>query len=85
MATRQLVKDGVHQGGNTSIEDPISGSIIDEGTGETAKVDDNQALHNIDIRALDVLKQILITLKKIEIHMSIASDTELTDEDVREN
>ena len=36
----------------------------------------------VDIRALDIFEQILITLKKIEYHLSIASDTNLNDYDV---
>ena len=36
----------------------------------------------IDLRALDILEQILTTLKKIEYHLFLASDTELKDQDV---
>ena len=36
----------------------------------------------VDIRALALFEQMLITLKKIEYHLSIASDTNLNDEDV---
>ncbi len=36
----------------------------------------------VDLRALSVLEQILITLKKIEYHLFLASDTELKDQDV---
>lgn len=36
----------------------------------------------VDIRALDLFEQMLIALKKIEYHLSIASDTELKDQDV---
>ena len=36
----------------------------------------------VDIRALGLLEQMLITLKKIEYHLSIASDTNLNDQDV---
>ena len=36
----------------------------------------------VDIRALDLFEQILITLKKIEYHLYLASDTELKDHDV---
>ena len=36
----------------------------------------------VDLRALDLFEQMLITLKKIEYHLSIASDTELKDQDV---
>ncbi len=36
----------------------------------------------IDLRALDVLEQMLTTLKKIEYHLYLATDTELKDQDV---
>ena len=36
----------------------------------------------VDIRSLDLLEQILTTLKKIEYHLFLASDTELKDQDV---
>ena len=36
----------------------------------------------VDIRSLGVLEQILTTLKKIEYHLYLASDTELKDQDV---
>ncbi len=36
----------------------------------------------VDLRALSVLEQMLITLKKIEYHLFLASDTELKDQDV---
>ena len=36
----------------------------------------------VDIRALDLFEQMLITLKKIEYHLYLASDTELKDQDV---
>ena len=36
----------------------------------------------VDIRALEILEQILITLKKIEYHLFLATDTELKDQDV---
>ncbi len=36
----------------------------------------------VDLRALSVLEQILIQLKKIEYHLFLASDTELKDQDV---
>ena len=36
----------------------------------------------VDIRALDILEQVLTTLKKIEYHLAIASDTNLNDQDV---
>ena len=36
----------------------------------------------IDIRVLQILEQTLTTLKKIEYHLFIASDTELKDQDV---
>ena len=36
----------------------------------------------VDLRALDILEQILITLKKIEYHLYLASDAELKDQDV---
>ena len=36
----------------------------------------------VDLRALDVLEQMLITLKKIEWHLSEGSNTELKDKDV---
>ncbi len=36
----------------------------------------------VDLRALDILQQMLITLKKIEYHLFLASDTELKDQDV---
>ena len=35
-----------------------------------------------DVKGYGLLEQILTTLKKIEYHLSIASDTELKDEDV---
>ena len=35
-----------------------------------------------DITAIQLLQGILTTLKKIEFHLSIASDTELNDQDV---
>jgi hypothetical protein len=35
-----------------------------------------------DVKGHNILEQILITLKKIEYHLSIASDTELKDQDV---
>ncbi len=36
----------------------------------------------VDLRALEILEQILIQLKKIEYHLFLASDTELKDQDV---
>lgn len=39
-------------------------------------------LRVVDHRALSVLQTISTTLKKIEYHLSIASDTELKDQDV---
>ncbi len=36
----------------------------------------------VDLRALDILEQILTTLKKIEYHLFLATDTELKDKDV---
>ena len=36
----------------------------------------------VDIRALDLFEQMLVTLKKIEYHLSIATDTNLNDQDV---
>ncbi len=36
----------------------------------------------IDVSAKDLLTQILTTLKKIEYHLYLGSDTELHDEDV---
>ena len=36
----------------------------------------------VDIRALDIFEQVLTTLKKIEYHLAIASDTNLNDQDV---
>ncbi|KKL73331.1 hypothetical protein LCGC14_2075990 [marine sediment metagenome] len=36
----------------------------------------------VDLRALSVLEQILITLKKIEYHLFLGTDTELKDQDV---
>jgi hypothetical protein len=36
----------------------------------------------VDLRALDISEQILTTLKKIEYHLSIATDTNLNDQDV---
>ena len=36
----------------------------------------------VDVRVLGVLEQINITLKKIEYHLYLASDTELKDQDV---
>ena len=35
-----------------------------------------------DERVIQLLEQILITVKKIEYHLSIASDTNLNDQDV---
>ena len=35
-----------------------------------------------DLRSLSVLEQILTTLKKIEYHLYLATDTELKDQDV---
>ena len=35
-----------------------------------------------DERAIQLLKAIYVVLKKIETHLSVASDTELKDEDV---
>ena len=35
-----------------------------------------------DVKSHDLLEQILIVAKKIEYHLSIASDTELKDNDV---
>jgi len=40
------------------------------------------AMPVVDIRALDILEQVLTTLKKIEYHLAIASDTNLNDQDV---
>ena len=36
----------------------------------------------VDLRALDVLEQMLTTLKKIEYHLFLSTDTELQDQDV---
>jgi len=36
----------------------------------------------VDLRALDILEQILTTLKKIEYHLYLGTDTELKDQDV---
>lgn len=36
----------------------------------------------VDLRALSLFEQMLIALKKIEYHLSLASDTELKDQDV---
>ena len=36
----------------------------------------------VDIRSLDLLEQILTTLKKIEYHLFLGTDTELKDQDV---
>ena len=36
----------------------------------------------VDIRALELFEQMLTTLKKIEYHLYLASDTELKDQDV---
>ena len=36
----------------------------------------------VDIRAIELFEQMLITLKKIEYHLYLASDTELKDQDV---
>ena len=36
----------------------------------------------VDIRALELFEQMNITLKKIEYHLYLASDTELKDQDV---
>lgn len=36
----------------------------------------------VDLRALDVLEQMLVSLKKIEYHLKTATDTELNDQDV---
>ena len=36
----------------------------------------------VDIRALELFEQMLTTLKKIEYHLFLASDTELKDHDV---
>ena len=36
----------------------------------------------VDLRVLEVQEQILTTLQKIERHLSMASDTELNDQDV---
>lgn len=43
---------------------------------------DAELMSTDDVRALDVLEQILISLRKIEYHLSIATDTELNDQDV---
>ena len=39
-------------------------------------------LPTVDIRSLDLLEQILTTLKKIEYHLYLGTDTELKDQDV---
>ena len=36
----------------------------------------------VDIRGLEIFEQMLVTLKKIEYHLFLASDTELKDQDV---
>ena len=36
----------------------------------------------VDTRALDILEQILLSLKKIEYHLMLASDADLTNEEV---
>ena len=36
----------------------------------------------VDLRALDALEQILITLNKIEYHLMLASDADLTNQEV---
>ena len=42
----------------------------------------SNAIPMVDIRSLELLEQMLITLKKIEYHLYLASDTELKDQDV---
>jgi len=42
----------------------------------------NDGLSSVDVRAVTILDQILTELKKIEFHMSIATDTNLNDQDV---
>ena len=41
-----------------------------------------EAISNVEIRALELFEQMLTTLKKIEYHLYLASDTELKDQDV---
>lgn len=42
----------------------------------------DEGVDSKDITAIQLLQSILITLKKIEYHLSIASDTNLNDQDV---
>ena len=42
----------------------------------------NDGLSTYDLRSINLLEGILTELKKIEYHLSIASDTELKDQDV---
>jgi len=43
----------------------------------------NDGLSTYDLRSINLLEGILTELKKIEYHLSIASDTELKDQDVK--
>lgn len=48
----------------------------------TAEFGGATVVPTVNVPLLDVVEQVLTTLRKIEYHLSIASDTQLNDEDV---
>ena len=61
-------------------DDPVIMKVINPS--DDPVIVDAELMSTDDVRALGLLEQILTSLRKIEYHLSIATDTELNDQDV---